>query len=125
MRNKLIGFLVALIVLLGGSYGVNKLGSVNDGQAYNATSTTSAISGTHQVLKSSGGVLGSVTIASTSAFTLEIWNATSTTDSASTSIAKFKASPVEGTYMFDASLPRGIIIAPATSFNGNYTITWK
>lgn len=102
----------------------NRLGSIETGEEYNAT-TTAAMATGFSVLKTSSGQLGSVIVASSSAATFTIWNATSTTDIASTSPVRFVASPANGTYTFDASFTRGIIVEVPTGSNGSYTVTWK
>lgn len=99
-------------------------GSIGEGQSYNATSTV-PMTGTWNQLKYGQGDLGSVVVASTSATVLRIWNATSSTDVASTSPVHFVASPANGTYQFDATFDRGIIVERVAGFNGAYTITWR
>lgn len=105
------------------------LGSVTQGNEYNSTTTRSTSAGTHWVAKTTtnGGMcaLGSIVVASSSATTLTIWNATSTTDSASTTIATLKAGVAEGTYTFDAVCTRGVVVATPASFNGMYVVTWR
>jgi hypothetical protein len=129
MKKVIITILTAVLVFLGGTQ-VNKvnLGSVADGQGYYATTTAagSGFAGIHKQLKTSYGMLGSVVVASTSPVgTFTIWNATSTTDTASTTIATFPVLPTAGTYTFDVEAPRGIIVNAGTGFIGNYVVTWK
>lgn len=99
-------------------------GSIETGQEYIATTTATMGTG-FSVLKSSTGSLGSVIVASSSAATFTVWNATSTTDVASTSPVRFVASPANGTYTFDAVFDRGIIVENPTGANGSYTVTWR
>lgn len=91
----------------------------------NEATTTSAIAIGFSQLKSSSAVVGSVVVASTSATTLTLWNATSTTDTASSTITTLKASVGEGTYTLNSSAPRGLIIELPTGFNGDYVVTWR
>ena len=102
-------------------------GSIETGQEYTATTTDSGEAGRHLVARSSGAAcaLGSVTVASSSGTTFEVWNATSTTDIASTSLLRLKASVAEGTYTLGAACPRGLIIAAPTGFNGSYVTTYR
>src|SRR3990167_733248 len=90
-------------------------GSVITGQAYNSTTTISTSAGTHYQARSTSNVggceLGTVTVASSSSSRLQLWNATSTTDSASTTIANFDESIAVGTYIFDLQCDRELIIA--------------
>ena len=105
------------------------VGSVFSGHEYTSTTTQSTSAATDYVAKSltGGGTcsLGSVVVASTSATTLTIMNATSSTDTASTTLAIFKPSVGEGTYTFDVTCSRGIVIETPTGFDGVYTVTYK
>lgn len=131
MKNIITAFIIALGLVTAAMVYVSNapestiqfLGNAADANI--ATSTTSTLAGVHQVLKTEGGFVDFVTVASSSASTFELWNATSTTDSASTSVMKLKAAVAEGTYDVRADFPRGIIINPATGFNGQYTTTWR
>lgn len=100
-------------------------GSVGVGNEYSATSTATMTTVMNTILVNRPVTLGSIVIASSSSKTLTIWNATSTIDTASTSVAVFKANTVEGTYTFDVSLPRGLIIQTPAGFDGSYTITYR
>lgn len=122
MRNKIITFLLAVAALLGGG---SYLGSVTAGNEYTATTTASTFGGTHRQLKVGPGALGNVTIASTSAHSLTLWNATSTTDSASTTIVTFKASASDGTYTFDASFDRGLVVSAEAGYQGSAVVGWR
>jgi len=127
-QNLLIAGVVVLIVmtfLLITKEGVSPLGSVSVSNEYHATTTDSTSVNTHSQIKSTAATLGSIVVASSSATTLTIWNATSTTDIASTTITKLVASIGEGTYTFDVEALRGLIIATPVDFNGSYVITWR
>ena len=112
-------------------------GSVVQGGEYKATTTSTMGASKHQVIglintspaiaqsSTTLQTLGSVIVASSSAASMTIWNATSTTDVSSTTIAVFKASVGEGTYTFDVALTRGLIIALPAGSNGAYTITYR
>lgn len=121
IKKKIIAFLGVLIVLFGGSA---TLGSVNQSNEYHAT-TTSAIADGHWVLQTGQSVLGSVVVASSSATTFKVWNATSTTDIASSSPVQFGASPADGTYTFDIVMSRGVVIELPANFDGSYTVTYR
>lgn len=70
--------------------------------------------------------LGSITIASTTNASIRIWNATSTTDSASTTpLFTLATSTAAGTYTFDLILTRGLIIDYPIGFAGSYVITYR
>ena len=103
----------------------NVLGSTFPGGEYNAT-TTVGMALVHNLISGNRVVgLGSIIVASSSASTFKVWNATSTTDTASTSVFAMKASIAEGTYTFDAELTRGLVVEKPTGFNGEYVITWR
>lgn len=129
MRYALSVIVLLLVVLLGGHWFAQKgaLGGVSVGGEYFATTSDSTSADTHSQIKFSGSTctVGSIIVASTSATTLTLWNATSTTDTASTTIVQLKASVVEGTYTFDALCSRGLVIETPSGFNGYYVITWR
>jgi len=89
-----------------------------------ATNTTFASTKTKQI-KTGQTILGSVVIASSSAATLKLKNAASTTDIASTTIATIVAAADEGTYTFDVAVNRGLIIESSSGFNGDFVITYQ
>jgi hypothetical protein len=98
--------------------------SVITGGEYQATTTGGLPTG-HQVVRGSLTTLGSVVIASSSATSFTIWNATSTTDTASTSLVTFEADAAEGTYTFDIDLVRGLVVEEPSGFNGDFVVTWR
>jgi len=89
-----------------------------------ASSTTFASTKVSQV-KTGQTILGYVTIASSSAASFQLKNATSTTDIASTTIVSFPAAADEMTYSFDLAASRGLIIESSSGFNGQVVITYK
>ena len=133
MKNliKIFGSLIGVIAILYGLVYVNNMndprsyGSIQDGQAYTSSSTDSTYAASKRQFKSGGGVLGSVIVTGTSATVVEIKNATSTTDIASTTLAIFAASPSTNTYTFDAAFDRGLVVNFLGSFAGKYTITYR
>lgn len=129
-------FMLALILIAAAVFGYYSVlpqvanGSVITGQAYNSTTSISTSAGSFWQARSTSNVggceLGSVIIASsTAASTFRLWDATSTTDVASTSIVVFPTSAVAGTYTFDIVCKRGLIIDTPTGFNGVYVVTWR
>lgn len=105
---------------------VGQFGSVQQGGEYTASSTRTDIkSGFYTLISANMGTLGSVIIASSSGATIELWNATSTTDVASTSIVKFKASVAEGTYTFDLNFDRGLILRVPAGSSGDFVTTYR
>lgn len=122
-----VGVFVLVVGYLLSSGSVNKLGSVNRSNEYRATTTLAAWANIpHMITSDSSAVLGSVVIGTTHASIVEIWNATSSTDIASTTIAVIAASPVIGSTMtFDVAAPRGLMVNTVTGFTGRYTITYR
>jgi hypothetical protein len=100
------------------------------GDSYTATSTSSSWAGLHIPVKyNSATMLGSICVGSTTPATpltqtLTLWNATSTTDSASTTVAVLQTG-YSGCFGNDLSFPRGLIISAGAGFNGRYTIGYK
>lgn len=121
---------IALILTVIGLFSVvlqgprQALGSIETGQFYQATSTARLAAG-FNVLKTGPTELGSLLVSSSSATTIVIWNATSTTDVASSTFATFKAGVGEDEYVIDASLDRGLIVQIPSGFNGSGAVTWK
>ena len=104
---------------------------VSSGSEYHTTSTASyGITTARQIetIATSTNwqrVFGYITVASSSAATLTVKNATSTTDIASTTIAVLRAGIAEGTYQFDAVMTRGLIIDVPVGFHGDYVIGYR
>lgn len=125
--QKIAGVIVGVLAFFGLYQGANvaNFGSVSDGNAYTATTTDSVYANKKVVIKSGNGVLGSVIITGTSATVVELRNATSSTDVASTTIVTFAASAGTNTYTFDSSFNRGLVANFIGSFAGQYTITFR
>lgn len=101
-------------------------GSVMPGGEYSATTTRGVAAGMKVVAANKVVTLGSVVIASSSPTSFTIWNATSTADTASTSVITFPANATPGTYTFDADLiTRGLILQLPTGFAGDYVVTYR
>lgn len=139
MKN--LGIIIAALLVVASVYlvGVNRgpvpkvlVGSINGYDSYIASSSDSTVAGRSQKYKGAvvgstpiGGIFGSYIITGTSATVIEIKDATSTTDLASTSIATFAASTAAGTYTFDTGFSRGLIINYLGAFAGQGSITYK
>ena len=140
MKTKIILGLGVLVAVFFGAYFAMKAGGVSasvpiSGE-YQATSTTNIGTGhiviglrnaSPDIAQSSTtlSVLGSVIVASSSATAVTLWDATSTSDVSSSTIAIFKSAISEGVYTFDIILKRGLIINLPTGDNGSYTITYR
>ena len=129
---KIIGGLAIVLVLVCVYlFGVSNrepssLGSVIQSGEYHATTTASKDANSlHQIFTGSG-TLGSVIIGTTHATAIELRDASSASDSASTSIASIAASPAIGSTMtFDVAVLRGLFVNVPSGFDGVYTITYR
>lgn len=125
LRLKIAGFLLALAALVGGlSTGTVQLGSVTEGQSYTATSTGAQASfpNYRNALQTNfkpgygtttPGTLGSIIITDPGVSEFCLYDATSTVtnaEAATTTIACFGPSAPAGTYTFDMSVNRGVLI---------------
>lgn len=107
------------------------LGNVDQGSECTATTSASIWANIPHVIATTSSsmypdihTLCSVIIGTTDASIVEIRDATSSTDVASTSIAVLAASPANGSNMpFNVSIKRGLIINTVSGFAGRYTIT--
>lgn len=134
MKQKLITILLAIVALLGGGYVATNapLGSVeSESGGYYATTTASfpatAVGG-NKLLKNGPGILGSVVIVNETAGVLNFYDATTTgshTNHPTTTITTIPASLAEGTYTFDVTFSRGLIVEFPSTNMASSTITWK
>lgn len=120
-----VGGALVYVGVTAGRTVVNTLGMAY-GDENTATTTVDMTAGTEQpITYNRQTVLSKIVVASSSAGTLIVKNATSTTDVSSTTVTTLKASIGEGTYEFDAVLPRGLIVLPSATFDGDYVILYK
>lgn len=134
--NKLFQTIgIAIIILLSLGIYLNTLteqqfplGSIQDGQAYNSTTTYTptgvAMPTGFNQLKSLAGTLGSINVEGANTGRFILWNATSTTDVSSTTILTIPASIATGTYVYDLTFPRGLILETIGTVPTS-TITWR
>jgi len=142
MKTKILIVCAMLVAVFMGGYLAIKsnqaLGSVAVGGEYHSTSTLNMGSSTHKVIglrdpshalaqsSTSLSTLGNVIISSPSTVAFKLWDATSTTDGASTTIVGFGAAPAVGiTHIFDVALKRGLIIELPTGFDGETVVTYR
>jgi len=119
-------FIIALAVLaLVWQTPNSAVGSVMPGGEYMATTTSGVAAGIKSVAPNKVVTLGSVVIASSTTGTMTIKNATSSIDTASTTVITFPANATPGTYTFDADLTRGLFVELGTGFAGDYVITYR
>ena len=122
-----LSLLVMMFLVLMKTGNEPTIAGVNQGQEYFATSTVLGGGVLRQLRTDAPAVLGSVVVASSSATTITLRNATSSTDSASTTVLTMPADATVGTYTFDVGdlFPRGMALEVPSGFNGEYIITWR
>jgi hypothetical protein len=129
------------VALIGGAIGwyahqqpEQNQGSVTQGNDYYATTTPLTTVFNPQVIKGSGGSLGSVVITITGTAPLDLYDATTTNVNlrtgqvATTSLpllAHFGGSPTVGNYVFDESFYKGLIAVYGTGTISTTTITYR
>lgn len=136
--KKTIGTMIVIVLLLGVYlFGVvNResptIGSIQDGQAYNSTTTDQGwVDSTRfRLIKTGDGTLGSVVITLSSATAFNLYDATTTVNGGiygTTTLAKFGASATSGTYTFDVDFTKGLIVEFPTGqvTPASTTITWR
>jgi hypothetical protein len=105
----------------------DRFSGVTTGSEYSYV-TTATTTGAGEMIKSGGQygcTLGSIVITDSSTTTFSVMNATSTTDSASTTLASFPANAVAGTYIFDLACDRGLSVVAPAGFDGFVVITYR
>lgn len=142
MKNKTwwIAPLIAVLIIVGMTVVVmnqiqidKNVGSVVQGSEYHATNTAAFGSDSTLVMAASeqgtAVILGNIVVASTTAFRVEIYDATSTAAVTagvySTLVGTLEPSITEGTYTFDASLQDGLVIVNEASYDGSYIIMYR
>jgi hypothetical protein len=127
---SLVLVLVTSFCLLVGTNQRVTLGSNTVGNDYYAT-TTDATWGAYaggKLVKSGTGSLGSVIVTLTSNGTLELYDATTTTnhsDHATTSLGLFRTTTA-GTYVFDVEFKRGLVVVMNNTVGvASTTVTWR
>ena len=127
MNNYILPIFAFVIgVMVGYLFVTNApVGSVSVSNEYNATTTDSTSAGTVSVLTNRGCTVGSVVIATSSGGTLTIKNATSQTDTASSTLVLIPINTIAGTYTYDVTCDRGLVLEIGSGFDGEYVVTWR
>jgi len=127
MKLKILGIaIVAIVLVFIGSKTTNEgLGSIQGDGGYSATTTSASFNNRLAVVKKGPTLLGSVTITGANNAVMTIKDATSTTDTASTTVVVIAANTISGTYTFDAQLTRGLGIDTPGTWSSGYTVTFK
>ncbi len=129
LKTAGLSALIVVVIALAGSWVIGDssgVGSVSFGNEYRATSTDATSINGISVLKGNRGCsLGSVIIATTSNGILTIFNANAQVDTASTTLVLIPANTAVGTYTYDITCDRGLILEIDADFDGEYVITWR
>lgn len=128
MKKNII--IVVLLVALAVAYWITqstKMGaSVFDG-GYQYTHLTSAnassTSGT--LVRGGAGILGSVTINTTGAQIVGIYDGNTAATTTATKIAAIKASVGEQTFVYDVALTKGLVMELPATYAGDITVSSK
>lgn len=127
-----IGAIFATILILFAfldSRSQNASASIIEGQGYYASSTdaTFTVAPGFKVLRIGGGIFGSLVVSTTGSGVINIYDATTTTNGSiygTTTIAHLTTTAV-GTYTYDVTFNRGLLVETVGSNTGSTTITWK
>lgn len=94
--------------------------------AYSYFPLASTTANTVQFVRGGAGVLGYVTVASTSPHEIIFYDVAATTSIAlSNRISGLKRSVVEGTYIYEVAFRKGLAAEVPTGFMGDITISYK
>ena len=123
--------LIVLVFLVGLTYRPDQAeSSIIVGNEYNSTTTRNYIGvavTNLAVLKNGAGSLGSVVITGAAAGQVNLYDATSTVTNtlwATTTLATFPLSAAAGTYTFDVTFSKGLLIE-VIGATPSSTITWR
>lgn len=124
LKQRIIGWLLALVAILGGGVTLGGLGS--DTFSYKNITSANASATAGVVVRGGAGVLGSITIASSSplvALGVRVYDGTAT--STGTLIGKIKTSAAEVTFDFNVAVTKGIVLDVPPGFDGSFIVTSK
>jgi hypothetical protein len=97
----------------------------NDPYSYKHISSTNASSTVGTLVRGGPGVLGSITINTTSAHVVRVYDGSTTATTSGTLIASIKASTAEQTLNYDVSVTKGVVLDVPAGYTGSITITTK
>lgn len=126
--KHLIAGLVAIVLTMGIFLVSNNrqasVGGVEDGFSYKNITSSNASATVPVQVKGGFGVLGKITINTTHATTIGVYDGTTATSSG-TLIASIAASTGAQTLEYDVAVTKGIVLDVPVGFAGNYTISYK
>lgn len=129
MTNKVIflsfASILAVFSILGGvlfwTQPSTTFGQADVTYTYKTITSSNASNTASYIIRGGAGSLGSITVGSSSATAIRVYDGTAT--STGTLIATLKASVAEQTFNFDTAVTKGIAIDVPSTFNGVYTVT--
>lgn len=130
-KTLFVGLLVIVGIALGATAVLLQLprlsvAGVDVGSEYIATTTKNMALNHNLVVSNSQLTLGSIVVASSSTTTLNIWDATSTTDVSSSTVLTLVGTDIaEGVFPLDITLNRGLVVEIPIGFSGEYLITFR
>lgn len=98
------------------------LGAAEGAYEYKHYTSTSASSTAGTVVRGGRGELGTVTINTTSAQIIKLYDGATTATSGLPVIATIKASVAEQTFVYDVALKNGLVVELPASYAGSITI---
>ena len=115
--------LVAVALFLG--FKDSQAGSVGSAYTFKHYTSANASSTARTIVKGGAGELGTVTINTTGATVLRLYDAATTTAATSTldAIAVLKAAVGEQTFTYETSLLKGLTLEMPAAYAGDITIT--
>lgn len=119
---------VLLVAFLGFAYVLidvsdnSTLGAAEGAYQYKHYTSTSASSTAGTVVRGGRGELGTVTINTTSAQIVKLYDGATTATSGLNVIAAIKASAAEQTFTYDVALEKGLVVELPASYAGDITI---
>lgn len=97
----------------------------SDAYSYKHISSANASSTAGTVVRGGAGELGSITINTTSAQIVKIYDGDSSATSTATLIAQIKASTAEQTLVYNVRVLKGIVIETPASYAGSITVSHR
>lgn len=124
----IIGIIVALgfLFIIGSNQEPQRLGGLtSDAFQYKHLSSTNASSTAATLVRGGSGVLGSITINTTSGQIIKIYDGDSTATSTATLIASIVASAGVQTFTYNVAVTKGIAVETPASYTGSATVSYK
>lgn len=116
---------LVLLLAIGASQRQSYSGLTSDPYSYKHLSSTNASSTAATLVRGGAGVLGHVSINTTSGQIIKIYDGDSTATSSATLIAQIVASAGVQTFTYNVAVTKGIAIETPASYTGSLTVSYK